>query len=504
MSSVRLADLSFRHHPAEPLLDGLTAHAPTGWTAIVGSNGAGKTTLLHLLAGQLTPDGGTVLTEPREAILRHCPQEVSHCSAEVSAFANAMEGEAIRLRGWLHLEPEELSRWETLSPGERKRWQVGAALAADPDVLLLDEPTNHLDTAARTWLLDVLARFRGVGILVSHDRDLMDRLVTQVWRLEHGRLESYRGGWSDARTQWEAEAIVRHQAREAAKGDRDRAAARLDRTRRDREAAEGQRNAGRRMKDKHDSDARGLGADFAAARAERALGRGVTTQRRALEAADARLGAHETRREVGRSLFVAWDPPPKATLGTLPGATLSLGPTRVLDVSEVTLARDTRVRLEGPNGAGKTTLLRALVAGLSIPEERLLWLPQDLPPEHGAALLAETRALPVEVRGRVLQLVAALGVDPDRLLATDRPSPGEARKLALALGLGRHAWLVLLDEPTNHLDLPAIERLEEALVAYPGALVIVSHDPRFALEAVRERWVIREGRVCGERSQGER
>jgi ATPase subunit of ABC transporter with duplicated ATPase domains len=99
------------------------------------------------------------------------------------------------------------------------------------------------------------------------------------------------------------------------------------------------------------------------------------------------------------------------------------------------------------------------------------------------------------VRGRVLSLVAALGVDPDRLLASAAPSPGEARKLALALGLGRHAWCLVLDEPTNHLDLPSIERLEEALVAYPGALVLVSHDDRFAGACTATTWRVTGGQV---------
>jgi ATPase subunit of ABC transporter with duplicated ATPase domains len=95
----------------------------------------------------------------------------------------------------------------------------------------------------------------------------------------------------------------------------------------------------------------------------------------------------------------------------------------------------------------------------------------------------------------VLSLVAALGVDPEQLRASAQPSPGEARKLRIALGLGQHAWALVLDEPTNHLDLPSIERLEAALSAYPGALVLVTHDDALAARLTTERWHVEWGRV---------
>jgi ATPase subunit of ABC transporter with duplicated ATPase domains len=149
--------------------------------------------------------------------------------------------------------------------------------------------------------------------------------------------------------------------------------------------------------------------------------------------------------------------------------------------------------VRGDNGSGKSTLLGALLAACTLPRERVLYLPQDLSAAERRALLTEVRRQPTETRGRSLSLIAALGVDPDWLLASAEPSPGEARKLALALALSRNAWLLVLDEPENHLDLPSIERLEAALRDYPGALVLVSHDDTLAAKLTTRTWQISDG-----------
>ncbi len=185
MPHVDLDGLTFAYDEA-PILRGARLRLDAGWTGVVGENGAGKTTLLRLVAGELAPAAGRVRVEPPAARIVLCPQEVAARGAAVDALAARDDGEAHRLRAGLALEPAALARWETLSPGERRRWQIGAALAADPDVLLLDEPTNHADANARALLESALRRFRGVGLLVSHDRALVDGLAARTLRLHRG------------------------------------------------------------------------------------------------------------------------------------------------------------------------------------------------------------------------------------------------------------------------------------------------------------------------------
>src|SRR5262249_32081821 len=200
-------------------------------------------------------------------------------------------------------------------------------------------------------------------------------------------------------------------------------------------------------------------------------------------------------KSIGRSVFVNYERAPVPLLFSVDASELRAGDAIVLRNVRLDVHREARIQVAGPNGAGKSTLLAALLAGARVPQSRVLALPQELSAEDARAELARVRALEPNVRGRVLSLVAALGVDPEQLLASAQPSPGEARKLRIACGLGQHAWALVLDEPTNHLDLPSVERLEAALVAYPGALVLVTHDDALAAHLTTARWSVGSGRV---------
>ena len=494
MLSLDLARVCFAHSGAVPLIRDLSLRLEAGWTGVVGANGCGKTTLLALLAGEHAPDAGTLRRHPAGLVVRVCPQTVERPGGEVRTFAAAGGGGAPRLRGELGLDPSALARWDSLSPGERKRWQVGAALHGSPGALLLDEPTNHLDAAVRERLLAALRGFRGIGVLVSHDRTLLDALTERTLRFDEGGIRLWRGAYSAARESWEREEAERLGAYRALQAEQRKLRRRLADARRDRAEAEAKRRRTMRRASIADIDTRKRFSMTRGRSAETRWGREVHKLRGALERSDERAAAFALHKQLGRSLFVDFEPAPTACLAELSGE-LRAGERTLLRELHVELPRAGRIHVAGPNGAGKSTLLAALLARARVPAARLLHLPQELTGAEGARLLAELRAAPPELEGRVLSILAALGVSPGALLASVRPSPGEARKLAIAGGLARRVVALVLDEPTNHLDLPSTERLEAALAAYPGALLLATHDDAFAARLTDTVWEIGAGRV---------
>ncbi len=471
-----------------PTIDGVSATFPSGWTGIIGDNGCGKSTLARIAARIVVPDSGTVSPT---LFSSYCQQDSTQEPENLFDLASDWGKEAQRARTLLHIEDDWFWRYDTLSGGQQKRIQIACALYARPDVLVMDEPTNDLDGATRDIVKEALASFDGIGILISHDRDLLDGLVGQSLMCEGTRWTMRPGGYSKACDQAASERASAIKEREKAAHEAKRLKAEAQR--RSEEAA---RQKGKRSKhglSKGDSDARerigraivsgkdGVAGKFSSnmsarlAKAEDELSRRVVAKRY-----DHRIGEFG---DVARSNYVAH----------LEAARLSAGEFSI-DVPEIWIAPTEHVVLTGANGTGKSLVVKSVVE--SAPETvKTAFVPQSVGPEERERALKHLRNQDQGMKGRILSIVARLNSDPDKLLDGDDLSPGELRKLMLAEQLVMNPHFLVLDEPTNHLDLGSIEALQESLIDFPGALLLVTHD-RLLSEAVTQ--------IAWETIQGER
>jgi len=490
--ALRDVHLHFDGAPA-PLFRGLCLELEAGWTGIVGPNGGGKTTLLRIACGELAPDLGSVRA-PGPALL--CPQRVDAPPPASHDPAWWADTAILRWRAQLAVPEDALERWPTLSPGERKRAQLAWALGCGPALLAVDEPTNHLDEETRDRVMEALRAHRGVGLLVSHDRTLLDALTRRTLFVDPPDVELRPAGYSRAAA---LRADDRERAlglRTAARRERDRLAA--EAARRRQEASRADRKRSKRSLAARDHDRR---ARIDLARVSGKDGRAGRLQRQLasrLERAEASLARSTVRKEPRLGIVLKGARSPRRRLLHLPEGRLVLAPGRVLSHPELEIRADARVAITGANGSGKSSLVRHLVAAAGLAAERVWLLPQETDAAAGRAVLAAVRALAPEARGRVLTAVSALGSCPDQLLGSQEPSPGELRKLVVALGLVRRPWLLALDEPTNHLDLPSIECLQAALRGHDGALLLVSHDAALRRALAGREWLLapaRDGEV---------
>ncbi len=481
------------------LFSGASFTLAPGFYGLVGPNGAGKSTLLRLLAKSLAPTTGSVAHAPKDMSVVLACQEATTRDEGMRSLADDGSRLAIRTRAAFSLDRDDLERFSSLSPGEKKRWQLAVALASPADLLLLDEPTNHLDVEGRRQLVSALKRSRSIVVIVSHDRALLDELTTHTLRIHRETVTLAPMPYTRAKAEWDQALAASIEARLVERARIERSKAALDRVRREHEAACVQTSRRARAKDKNDSDARGVMAQMRADNAVGSLGRRAAQLRGALAEKVTRLDTIEVDTPLGRSLFIGHTEPSRPRhLARDAGAVFVFD--RRVETPALVLDRGDKVWLTGKNGAGKTTLLRALFgdpvsSAKAETTERVLAVPQDLNADDGARALASIKRLPPDERGRVLSLLAALGVEPSVVLARstgETLSHGEIRKTWLALALAQATGLVVLDEPTNHLDLPSIERLEGALAAFPGTLVLVTHDERLAERVTTARWHLDE------------
>ncbi|KAB2540783.1 glycosyl transferase family 1 [Salipiger aestuarii] len=501
---LRIDDISYSIE-GRPLFEGASATIPAGHkVGLVGPNGAGKTTLFRLIRGQLTLDGGEI-TRPERARIGGVAQEApasdktlvetvleadteraalmieaetttdAHRIAEVqmrltdidawSAEARA----ATILKGLGFDEADQQRPSSDFSGGWRMRLALAGVLFAQPDILLLDEPTNYLDLEGALWLETYLAKYPHTVIVISHDRGLLNRAVNAILHVEARQLTLYQGGYDTfARTRAERRAV---QAAAARKQDDRRAHLQtfVDRFRAKASKAK-QAQARLKMIEKMET---------------------ITAPEDAAE-----------------QVFTFPQPdqlsPP---ILALEGGVTGYGDRAVLQRLTLRIDQDDRIALLGRNGQGKSTLSKLLAGRLSLMDGRRtvsskLRIGYFAQHQVDELHLDETplqhlqRERPDVMQSKLRAQLAGFGLMAAQAeTEVGRLSGGQKARLSLLLATLDAPHMLILDEPTNHLDIESREALIQALAAYSGAVILVSHDMHLLSLVADRLWLVKDGTV---------
>jgi len=470
-----------------PLFSKLDFQCASGWTGICGANGIGKSTLLLLISGELPCQEGHIhLPGPHI----YCPQRTDRVNSDIEDFFYDFDAPALSLRSRLGIEEEWIDRWDSLSHGERKRIQIATALWREPSVLLLDEPSNHIDADTTELLLQAIRSFQGIGLIVTHNRHMLDSVCHQCLWLSAEGAQLRKGGYSQGKASHEKEILSREREIKALK----KAESKLSRTASvHRENAS---NADRRLSKRgialKDHDAKDKINAARVSGMDAIDGKRLNQLEGRLSQLQERKKAIQVEKQYRSGIKLEARKFHRNSCFNSSPDSLPLGDTgRVLHLPQLILRPDDRIALSGPNGSGKSTLIRHLLQQATITGDDLLYLPQEMSQSDSEQRLGEIKKLGKEALGRLLQVVRRLGSDPKRILESSTPSPGELRKLLIAWGIMKNPAFLILDEPTNHLDLPSIECLESCLKEAQCGLLLVSHDDAFLKALTRTRWTLR-------------
>ncbi|WP_295811714.1 ABC-F family ATP-binding cassette domain-containing protein [uncultured Nitratireductor sp.] len=489
------------------LIDQASLSLPAGTKAgLVGRNGTGKTTLFRAITGDLVSETGSVgvpkgtrigqvaqeapgTDEPlidivlradteRAALLNEAktatdPHRIAEIQTRLTDIdAHSAEARAAAILSGLGFDAEAQKRSaSSFSGGWRMRVALAAVLFTQPDLLLLDEPTNYLDLEGTLWLENYLSRYPHTVLLISHDRDLLNRAVSSIVHLERKKLTFWRGGYDQFARQYAEKAELQEKMRVKQEAQRKHMQSFVDRFR------------------------------YKASKARQAQSRLKALERMSPMAAVVNETVLPFRfpnpEKAVASPIIALD---GGAVGYTPGKPVLRGLTLRID-------NDDRIALLGANGNGKSTFAKLIADRLMLEKGAKTVAPglkvsifaqhqlDDLRPDEDAYQHLR-RLMPDAPEAKVRARVAQFGLTTEKMTTPARDlSGGEKARLLMGLATFEAPHLLILDEPTNHLDIDSREALVEALNMFDGAVILISHD-RHLIEATADRlWIVGDGTV---------
>ncbi len=503
---LHINDLTFRIE-GKPIFDGATAGIPAGHkVGLVGRNGAGKTTLLRLMTGDLAPDGGTiswpkttrvgyvaqeapggddtlidwVLSADREraALLAEAetaqdPHRIADIHQRLADIdAHSAPSRAAQILSGLGFDAEAQRRpCREYSGGWRMRVALAAVLFLEPELLLLDEPTNYLDLEGTLWLENYLTSYPHTVLIVSHDRDLLNRVVGTILHLDRGKLTLYTGSYDD-----------------------------FDDARRERQSQQ------LKLKKRQDDERRRIEAFITRFKAK--ASKAIQAQSRVKALARMKPIVAQVEDRVVPFVFRKADKPLASPLLRIEDASVGYEVERpILTRLNLNIDNDDRIALLGQNGNGKSTFAKLLAGRLEAMSGRIFGVNRievgyfaqhqldDLDP-NWTPFDYITKLMPDATEAERRTRLGGYGFGIEKAdTRCSNLSGGEKARLMFMLTAFHGPHLLILDEPTNHLDVDSREALIHALAEFEGAVILISHD-RHLVEASADRlWIVRNGTV---------
>ena len=518
MIDIQVTDLSIEFEVGKKILDGLTFQVDQGErVGLLGRNGAGKTTLFKLLTGELHPDDGEARTAPGKGVglisqIPVYPDGYTVLDVLHTAFDHlkAMEEEmAVLAERMGKGDPADLRRYDTLtaafeagggydteirlnkvcngldippamrsqlfaelSGGEKTRVNLARLLLNDTEILLLDEPTNHLDLHATEWLEDYLSRYKGTVLAISHDRWFLDKVVNRCVEIKNGKAEFYAGNYSfyvEEKERRFQEQLKQYEKEQAKVQQLEEAAAKL------------------RL--------------WAFMGNDKLYKRAFSMEKRIekMQTVDKPTKERKMTMGFGEKEFRGDE------VLTVKDLSMAFGERTLFSDVNLEVTGGERIALLGDNGAGKSTFVKLLLEELTPtggkirfgPTVRIGYLPQLVAFDHPERNLVDTliwdlNCTPQEARDRL----AAFNFRGEDVFKEVRDlSGGERSRLKLCELMSQRINLLILDEPTNHLDVDSRDWIEEAVRAYEGNLLFVSHDRYFINEFAQRVWMLENQKI---------